>query len=195
LLGLVRLYEIDPDPRWQETAVRAADYLVHDRWTALGMELQVPPDAWLIQALEVLHGQVPDDAYADYAFEIAEVLTRPQLDGPGTPEDLYGGRVATRLPHVVSTGSRGEGMAAAARIEQRLSPGATHYLEHLRANSTYALRNQYTEPLLFGLRQPDEALGGFRNAPDDPKIRIDGVQHNLSGLLGLLDLLEGEVER
>ncbi len=190
LLGLVRLYEIDPDPRWQQTAVRAAEYLVHDRWTALGMELQVPPDAWLIQALEVLHRQVPDEAFADYAFEIAEQLTRPQLRGDRVPEDLYGGRVATRFPHVISTGSRGEGMAAAARLERRLRPGETHYLDRLRANSRYALRNQYTEPTLLGLRRPDRALGGFRNAPDDPAIRIDGVQHNLSGLLGLLELLE-----
>ena len=46
--------------------------------------------------------------------------------------------------------------------------------------------------ILLGLRRPDLALGGFRNTPDEQEIRIDGVQHNLSGLLGLLDLLEEE---
>ena len=190
LLGLVRLYEIDPDPRWQECAVRGSDFLVHVRWRALGLELQVPPDAWLIQALEVLHRQVPDPAYAAYAFEIGDVLTRYQVMSARAPADIHGGRVAGTFPQVISTGSRGEGMAAAARLERRLRPGDTFFLERLEANSRYALRNQYTEPILFGIRRPAEALGGFRNAANDPEIRIDGVQHNLSGLLGLLELLE-----
>ncbi len=190
LLGLVRLYEIDPDPRWQACAVRAADFLVHERWKVLGLELQIPPDAWLIQALEVLYRQVPDKAYADYAFDIGEVLTRYQMVGEAAPADIRGGRISGTFPHVISTGSRGEGMAAAARLERTERPGETFYLERLTANSTYALRNQYTPPLLIGLRRPELALGGFRNAADDPEIRIDGVQHNLSGLLGLLELLE-----
>ena len=190
LLGLVRLYEIDPDPRWQECAVRAADFLVHERWKVLGLELQIPPDAWLIQALEVLYRQVPDPAYAGYAFEIGEVLTRYQMGGENAPADIWGGRVSGTFPHVISTGSRGEGMSAAARLERTERPGETYYLERLRANSSYALRNQYTPPTLIGLRRPDLALGGFRNTADDPEIRIDGVQHNLSGLLGLLELLE-----
>ncbi len=194
LLGLVRLYEIDPDPRWQETAVRAADFLVHERWKALGIRVQIPPDAWLIQALEVLHRQVPDDAYADYAFAIGGELTRYQVVQNGVPPDLWGGRLQPGFPQVISTGSRGEGMAAAAKLERRLRPGETFYLERLRANSTYALRNQYTEPILFGLRRPEKALGGFRNSPVEAEIRIDGVQHNLSGLLGLLELLEDDVQ-
>lgn len=194
LLGLVRLYEIDPDPRWQETAVRAADFLVHDRWVALGIRVQIPPDAWLIQALEVLHRQVPDDAYAEYAFAIGEELTRYQVVHDGVPLDLHGGRLQPGFPQVISTGSRGEGMAAAAKLERRLRPGETFYLKRLEANSSYALRNQYTPPILFGLSRPEKALGGFRNSPVEAEVRIDGVQHNLSGLLGLLELLEGELQ-
>jgi len=190
LLGLVRLYEIDPDPRWQECAVRGTDFLVHERWHALGLELQVPPDCWLIQSLEVLHRQVPDPAYAEYAFRIGRKLTGPQLVSDRVPADLLGGRVSGSLPHVVSTGSRGEGMSAAAKLERRVRPGENFYLERLRLNSHYALRNQYTEPILFGLARPETSLGGFRDSPIKPEVRIDGVQHNLSGLLGLLDLLE-----
>ncbi len=192
LLGLVRLYEIDPDPRWQECAVRAADFLVHERWKVLGLELQIPPDAWLIQALEVLYRQVPDRAYADYAFDIGEVLTRYQMVTDNVPADVRGGRVSGTFPQVISTGSRGEGMSAAAKLERTERPGETYYLDRLQANSTYGLRNQYTPEILLGLRRPDLALGGFRNTPDEQEIRIDGVQHNLSGLLGLLDLLEEE---
>ena len=190
LLGLVRLYEIDPNQRWLDTAVRGTDFLVHERWNSLGLELQIPPDAWLIQELEVLHRHVPDPAYAEYAFAIGDVLTRTQLVHDNTPPDLYGGRVSVRFPHVISTGSRGEGMSAVARLERRVRPGGTFFLERLKANSYYALRNQYTEPMLFGMRRPDRALGGFRDAPDAPEIRIDGVQHNLSGLLGLIEMLE-----
>ncbi|MBW2454018.1 MAG: hypothetical protein JRI68_05895 [Deltaproteobacteria bacterium] len=189
LLALVRLHEIDPDPRWRATAVRAADYLVHRRWVALGVRLTVPPDAWLLQALEELHRQVPDPAYADYGFTIAKVMTRTQLLGERVPEDLRGGAFAGGLPGVVSTGARNEALAAAAQLERRLRPGQTFFLDRLKAGVHYALRNQYTEPILFGLPQPETSLGGFRSSPVMPTIRIDGVQHNLSGLIGLAGLL------
>jgi hypothetical protein len=190
LLGLVRLYEIDPEPRWQQTAARAANYLVHQRWVALGVRLTVPPDAWLLQALEVLHRQLPDSAYADYAFAIAEVMTRAQLMGERVPEDVRGGRGTRGLPGVVATGARNEALAAAAQLERRLRPGETFFLERLKAGVGYALRNQYTETIAFGLQRPATSLGGFRNSARDTRIRIDGVQHNLSGLLGLTALLE-----
>ena len=37
---------------------------------------------------------------------------------------------------------------------------------------------------------PAKALGAFRERPDDSQTRNDHVQHNLSGLFGLLDLLD-----
>ncbi len=190
LLALVRLHEIAPDPRWREVAVRAADYLVHRRWVALGVRLTVPPDAWLLQALDELHRQVPDPAYAAYGFTIARVMTRTQLLGARVPEDLRGGAYSGGLPGVVSTGARNEALAAAAQLERRLRPGETFFLDRLEAGVRYALRNQYTEPILFDLRRPEASLNGFRSSPVMPTIRIDGVQHNLSGLIGLARLLE-----
>ncbi|RLB45771.1 MAG: hypothetical protein DRI90_28065, partial [Deltaproteobacteria bacterium] len=174
LLALVRLFEIDPDPRWQQTASRAASYLVHRRWVALGIRITVPPDAWLLQALEELHRQLPEPAYADYAFAIAEVMTRSQLMAERVPEDIRGGMLSRGLPGVVAAGARNEAMAAAAQLERRLRPGETFFLERLKAGARYSLRNQYTEPISFGLRRPATSLGGFRSSPLTPRIRIDG---------------------
>ncbi len=95
-------------------------------------------------------------------------------------------------PDVVSAGSRGEALAAAARLERTHRPGERFFLERLEASCRYALRNQYTSPILFGPQRPQAALGGMRSSPVEPIIRIDGVQHNLSALVGLLELREGE---
>ncbi len=191
LLGLVRLHQLEPNQRWLNTAVKTAKYLIERRWTALGLEFMVPPDAWLAQALQELYQFVPNKSYADYTFKIGMVMTRQQMRGKDVPVDLRGARIQPGFPSVVATGSRGEGLAAVAKLERQLRPGQGHFLAGLLANSHYALRNQYTAPILFGLNRPGLALGGFRSAPNDPQIRIDGVQHNISGLLGLLELLEG----
>jgi hypothetical protein len=43
---------------------------------------------------------------------------------------------------------------------------------------------------MLGLRRPERSLGGFRESADDGNIRIDGVQHNISGLLLLAQAME-----
>ena len=191
-LGLAELYGIDPDPRWLDCARRAARFMAMQRWHALGIRIYVPADAWLIQALAVLDEHAPDPALLDYAFVIGEVFAREQLWGSGVAEDLQGGAVQAEFPSVVTAGSRGEGLAAAAHLERRHRPGESVFRERLEASCRYALRNQYTDPILLALTRPRSARGGFRSSPASPVIRIDGVQPNLSALIGLLELQEAE---
>lgn len=190
VLGLMQLYAIDPQPRWLECARRAADFLVHQRWVAWGIRVHVPLDAWLIQALDRLVAETGDAAYLEYAFAIGRAIAREQRRGAGVAPDLQGSPANPGWPSVVATGSRGEALAAAARLERRFRPGHDFFLERLKDNTHFALRNQYTAPVLTGIRRPAAAYGGFRSSPADPVIRIDGVQHNLSALIGLLQLLE-----
>jgi hypothetical protein len=189
-LALARYAKLEGEARWRDGALLAARYLVQDRWVALGIRVEVPPDCWLIQALDELEPLAADPALADYAFAIGRVLSRDQLVGEDAPDDGRGGPIGPDEGSVLSAGARGEGFAAAARLERRLRPGETHFFERLTAFARFALRYQYTEPILFGLASPERALGGFRSSPVGHSIRIDGVQHNVSGLVGLLELLE-----
>ena len=192
VLALTRLNQVDPSPRWLDTALRAARYLIHERHVALGVRVDVPPDAWLLQALEELQRLAAADDLVDYAFAIAAVMARDQLAGSPAddhaPADLLGSTFGVELPRVIAAGSRLEGLAAAARLERRVRPGSRFFLDRALLAARFSLRNQYTSEILFGVAPG--ALGGFRSAVNDPVIRIDGVQHNSSGLLGLLELLE-----
>jgi hypothetical protein len=57
-------------------------------------------------------------------------------------------------------------------------------------NAQFQLRNQFWGPNEYFLPNPERAHGGFRIKQDDAEIRNDYTQHNLSGLFGLLDLLD-----
>ncbi len=195
ILGLVRLHQLTADPHWLAVAVKGADYLVNKRWVSLGLRIYIPPDAWLLQALEEMDRVAPDERRADYAFAIGEVIAGIKLMDPeDTPPDMLGAGLSglQRLPHAATAGSFGEALTAAARLEERRRPGEDRFLTFARYNAGFQLRNQFMEANSYYLPNPKRAYGGFRMSPDYAEIRNDHVQHNLSGMFGLLDILDPE---
>ena len=193
ILGLVRLHQLSGDPHWLEVAVKGADYLVNKRWVSLGLRIYVPPDAWLLQALEEMDRVAPDDRRADYALAIGEVIASIKLMDPETtPPDMLGAGLSglQRLPHAATAGSFGEALTAAARLEARRRPGEERFLTYAMHNGRFQLRNQFLAANSYYLPNPARAHGGFRMSPDFAEIRNDHVQHNLSGMFGLLDILD-----
>ncbi len=193
ILGLVRLHQLSGDPHWLEVAVKGADYLVNKRWVSLGLRIYVPPDAWLLQALEEMDRVAPDDRRADYALAIGEVIASIKLMDPeATPPDMLGAGLSglQRLPHAATAGSFGEALTAAARLEARRRPGEERFLTYAMHNARFQLRNQFLTVNSYYLPNPARAMGGFRMSPDFAEIRNDHVQHNLSGMFGLLDILD-----
>lgn len=193
ILGLLRVHQITGDEHWLDVAEKGADYLVHDRWNSLGLTIYTPPDAWLIQALEELDRERPDPAREAYAFAIGEQIARhKQMDPLKVPEDMLGAGLSgvSSLPHAATAGSFGEALSAAARLEARRRPGETRFRTFALYNAEYNLRNQYWGPNEYALPNRARAHGGFRVKPDHGEIRNDHVQHSMSGLFGLLDLLD-----
>ncbi len=193
ILGLTRLHQLTGEERWLDAAVLGADYLVNRRWVSLGLRIYVPQDAWLLQALEELDRVRPDDRRADYAFDIAAVIARHKLMDPEvTPPDLVGGDLAglSSLPMSSNAGSFGEALGAAARLEARRRPDATTCRTWADRNLGMQLRNQFTEANSWFLADPARAHGGFRSRPNDHEIGNDVVQHNISGLFGLLQVMD-----
>jgi hypothetical protein len=193
ILGLLRYHQLTGDEHFLDVAVDGADYLTHDRWKSLGVRIYTPPDAWLIQALEEMDRVRPDEARERYAFEIGEMIARHKLMDPErAPPDLLGADLSgvKSMPNAATAGSFGEALSAAARLEARRRPGETRFLTFAMNNAGFQLRNQFWGPNEYFLPNPARAHGGFRVKPDDAEIRNDYTQHNLSGLFGLLDLLD-----
>jgi hypothetical protein len=195
MLGLLRLYAIDPQPRWLEGAVRAGDHLAFERWRWAGAEVYVPPDAWLLQAFAELDRFAPDPRRRAYAYDIFETMSRTQSRADeGAPPDLDGAPPSggRDLPGVTSAGSRSEAAGAAWRLA--LATGEPERAAEIRAMALRAARFQLTNQLraenLWWAPNPDRAEGGIRDRPDRPEVRIDTVQHNLSGLLDVLTMVE-----
>jgi hypothetical protein len=193
ILGLLRVHQLTGEEHWLDVAVKGADYLVHDRWKSLGIRLYIPMDAWLLQALEEMDRVRPDDARAAYAFAIGESIARGKLMDPEvTPPDFLGANMSgpSSMPNAATAGSFGEALSAAARLEARRRPGETRFRDFAMHNANFQLRNQFWGPNSYYLPNPARALGGFRVKQDFAEVRNDHVQHNLSGLFGLLDFMD-----
>jgi hypothetical protein len=193
LLGLVRLYSIDPQERYRASAVLAAEFLVKRRWRWAGVELYVPPDAWLTQALAELDAIAPADWARQYTYDLVQTTELTMLRrAEGAPPDLAGAPgEGPLLPHVTPAGSRNEGLTSAYRLAQRTGDRAR--AEAIRALSLESANFQVAQQLRpangYFLTNPERARGGFRGTPHRLDVRIDYVQHNVTGLLGLLSIL------
>lgn len=194
VLGLVRLYRIDPEPRFFEAALLGAEFLVKKRWRWAGIELYVPPDAWLTQAIADLDAVRPADWLRDYAYEIVELTETTMLRAEdAVAPDLVGGPAAgVELPRVTPAGARAEGSTAAWTMAERRGEreAATRWRDLTLRAAAFQLGHQYSPENSYFLAEPERAQGAFRGAPDDLEVRIDYVQHTLSGLIGTLPMLK-----
>lgn len=194
ILGLAELYKRDGDPVWLDAARRAADFQIQRRWKRAGIEVNIPPDAWLTQALEQLWLVTKEERYKSYAYQLGdELLTTTFPPGGNVPPDLRGATFSgTRVTRVTPTSSRNEAVVAAARLARAAGDEdrERRYLEAARAAAWFGVAQQFRPENVHFVRAPDAAIGGIREAVNDNSVRIDGVQHAVSGFLGLAEMLE-----
>ena len=193
LLGLIRLYQLDARPRFLSAALLGAEFLVKRRWRWGGVEVQVPPDAWLTQAVAELDTIAPEPWLRDYAYEIVRGTDQTMLRAEeGAEPDFVGGPSGgLALPRVTPAGSRSEGLTAAWRMANgRGQHDEAGWLRRASLRSArFQLNQQYRRENSYFLPRPERVIGGFRETPTDSMVRIDSVQHNATGLLGVLEML------
>ncbi len=174
---------------YRAAAERGARFLVDERHHALGVRVRMPVDAWLLLAIELLdrsaspNGYGSEDTLLVHADRIARQIMREQYVEDRVPLPMRGARADTDFGSLVSTGSRMEALAAAAALETRHAPSESRARKAAIANAAYGMRFQFDEHRLFLTTPSARALGGVPNSVTDPRIRIDGVQHNMSGWL------------
>jgi hypothetical protein len=189
-LGLLMLYDRDPQPQWLGGAAKALDDLARTG----GQRPKTLPDQWVLLATERLlpHYRtksvlVPRDALLQHARRTCRDMLEDQRGQENTPS-IRG--CYTDDGRTCPSATRLEGLLAALRF---LPPAEEPLRKQLRrsvdAGMLFLVNNQLTEgPYAGGL--PRVALGFSApergNAPVDlypTEIRIDYVQHALSAML------------
>lgn len=190
ILALSRLHRLDGDSRWLEAARRGADYLIDGR-DAGKATADLPHDHWLLMALAELDDLVGDPRYAAHGARIAEAILGAQrtasdrLDWIGTFYDP---------PRSTPTATRAEALVAMHHLALRTGRETRPYVGALMRMAAFQRRCQLAVDNALYLPRPDRALGGFRRSLTRWEIRIDYVQHNVSALLGLREILLQEAE-
>lgn len=184
MLGLVRLFKLNGDRRLLESVQRGADHLI----AAQKKMDTLPPDAWLMQALELAHGITKENRYADHAIDIAASMIEEQYT-PASGHPGYEGGFGPGRPRATPAASRSEGIVAAYRMARAIGdPRAPAIGAALKLVARFMLSQQF-DIHDSSLRKPERAAGGFRESATSWQVRIDYVQHNMSALLGIAEAL------
>lgn len=189
ILALARLHRLDGDPAWLDAARRGADYLMDVR--DAGKETaDLPHDHWLLMGLAELDELTGDPRYAAHGARIAEAIVGAQRTSARHP-DWIGSFYDP--PRTTPTATRAEALVAMEALARRTGRDRRPVLEALLRMGAYLQRCQITPLSSLYLPRPDRATGGFRRSLFDWEVRIDYVQHSVSALLGLRQILLDEV--
>jgi hypothetical protein len=184
ILGLVELFRLTGEKRLFDSARRGAEYLIEsERRMSI-----LPPDAWLMQALEALFKVERAPRYAEHAIALAEAMIAEQYTENDSP--AYAGGFRPGPPRATPAASRAEGMVAAYRLARSIKDSrASKIAAALKASARFQLSHQFDKSNSSSLAAPEKATGGFREGVTSMRIRIDFVQHNISSLLGISEAL------
>ena len=190
MLALIRYYNLVPESKASlEVAAKGADFLIDERWRIAGIEVNVPPDAWLMMALYEIWQAQPSPKFADYCLRIADVMASDQHVKLVPDADYFGGYFPDP-PQVTPAGSRLEGLTAAYLLAKEAGRPTDWIYDTIVRGATFQVRMQVRRQFDHLFANPAMALGTFRHSPVDATNRIDYNQHNISGLIVAANIME-----
>lgn len=193
MLALARYQQLVPESTESiQVCEKAARFLINKRWRIVGMEINVPPDAWLMMALHELWKADPKDEYVDYCLRIADVMASDQHVKWVPHVDYFGGYFPDP-PQVTPAGSRLEGLTGAYQLAKAAGRKTDWIKSTIERGATFEIRMQIRPSFAHLFPNPKMALGTFRHSPVKSFNRIDYNQHNISGLIVARKILMGEI--
>ncbi|CUS49589.1 MAG: hypothetical protein HLUCCO02_12325 [Idiomarinaceae bacterium HL-53] len=190
ILGLMKLFSVDPDPRWKDAAAQCTRWLINVR--DLGKTLdELEHDHWLLYGINEVYHEVPEEQFIEHSRKLVEAMLRTQYDNPRCifePEkkkisDWSGGWYSP--PRTTPAACRVEGMMAAANLLRKVGAEdeVAEILSACEAGIKFQLQNQLWDEKLMYLADPERARGGFHSSFSNWHIRIDYVQHSISAFI------------
>lgn len=193
ILGLLNLYKIDRNPRWLDTADRAARWLITVRDADKPVD-ELERDHWLLYALNELHRLQPRPMFLQHTRRLLDAITHSQHTNHAMPdyvggfqEPLNGGATACMC----------EGMAAGyALLRDYGGPDNEQELAKLRkameAGLRVLLQMQLNDMHSVYLPDPTRAHGAFYSSMSHRTLRIDNTQHALTAFLSYTRLFDNK---
>jgi len=182
VLGLLRLYAVEPNPAYLDAARRGADYVAHVR-DASSTEDSQEHDHWMSYAYNELYRVVPDPAYLEHAFKIARAIEKKQHRAAGAQAPDYVGTFYEGQSTPAST--RLEAYDADVALSRFAGKPEAWLLEPAREVAASTLGQQFDADNDYWLANPAKAAGGVRESLFASDVRIDYVQHAMSAWLHL----------
>jgi len=122
---------------------------------------RLPPDAWLIQALELLYEDDPKPAYVEHNILISPAMLSAQYRPKSPP--LCTGGIGPEPIRSTRTAARVEGLQAACRLGSRAGDAhAPAILVAVKRTMPHLLVMQYDADNSFFVDDPGEVAGGMR---------------------------------
>ena len=184
ILGLLRLYQWDPQEKWLTAARAASDWLIDVRDKGKS-ERSLANDHWLMIALSYLYQTTRDEKYLEHSLNLARAV-KFQYDKNKPAWDDYpdyrGGYYDP--PRSTPAATRGEGLVAVMDTCRVAERDCEWVWELLEETIRHEHLSQYDPDMMWWIKNKRKAFGGWNGGLIDTEIRNDFVQHNMSAVLG-----------
>jgi DUF1680 family protein len=187
VLALTRLYQLDGNKDWINTADKLVGYMVNIRDKGMATK-DLPHDHWLCIGMNELHPILKKDEYKQHVYRIGDAIFE-LMRKDGRP-DWIGSFYSP--PRSTPSATRNEGVIALYQLAQKSGDPSKRHYETSKTIMSFDLRMQFTPITAMFFKHPEKTMGAYPAGFTHPEIRIDYVQHNLSAMLGLWKI---EVEK
>ncbi len=190
VLGLVRMHAVDTSgarDEWLASARKGADYLVHVRDAQDDLAHQIQ-DHWLSYALYDLYALSRDMAYAAHAQKIADAIVLGEKAFEAAPYPDYKGAFYGE-GESAPTSTRLEALASTIELARFLGRDEAPLRPVAMQLACFARGQQLDADSAYFTKNPARSIGGVRRSLLRSEVRIDFVQHAMSGWLRLARLL------
>ena len=193
VFALARAHRLTRDPADLSAASAGLAYLT--RRSLYQNRYYYGSEHWTCQAVEELWDRAPDRGALDFCLDF-QTFNRPfQVSSASEFGDFEGGIAPNPFspPRLTSTGSRTEAAVAtlATALDAGRSPAELRDLVlQVQHAIAFMLRFQFSPGPRHLLSDPTRVEGGMPGSPTDMRVRIDFLQHAVSGVLRYMRLVE-----
>lgn len=180
MLGLMRLYALDPRKEWLEAVERAAAYRLATPYVPKSDAWR---DYWYALTLAELHRVTRDPRWSSRAAFIATGIMGDQDDDE---DDVAGSASFTMMPGASGLSTALEALATEIALARFAGGDEVAMLAHARRAATLIAAEQHDDEGSFSFPDPKKARGGIRGDPWSHVVRIDLAQHAMMAFLCLL---------